>query len=111
MELFSGRRDDLRQLHNQTSHRVYIRIFSDLGAFPSKIIHSHGAAQPPSPESELLDGESLRLCLATYLTEHLLEDILESDKAGGPSEFIQDDRQPPLLSLQRLEQSQEIHRL
>ena len=47
--------------------------------------------------------------LAVQFAQHLGQDVLDGDDAGGAAEFIQDDGQAALLALEAFEQLQQVH--
>ena len=49
--------------------------------------------------------------LAVNLPQHLRQNVLDGDDAGGAAEFVQHDGQAALLALQAFEQLQQVHAL
>jgi len=99
------------QAGKQAAHSVHLGHLSQSGVLTSKIIQPQQPADTPAPRSCFFHDKPCGLRVGTDFSDHFLQYVLHCYDAGGATKFVQNDGKPPLLTLQALEQLQQIHRL
>src|SRR5436190_2231165 len=77
--------------------------------FAAEIVHAGGAVHAPAARPERFHDESAGFEFLRHSSEDFLENVLDGDHSGGPSEFIEHDGHASLLAFQAFEKLQQVH--
>ena len=108
---FSRARHYVQEARQQAAHRFDFRHVAQRRVLAAEIIQPQGARRAPAAWAELLHHEPFRRHLPANSSDQLPQNVLHRHNARRAAEFIEHNRQAPLLPLQAFEQLQQIHGL
>src|SRR3954453_1372980 len=97
-------------MNEQSPHRVYVVHLANSGVLAPEVFNAQGSAHAPAALAQFFEEERRGLALARNLTHDLLQNILQRHPPSRTAKFVQHNSQSSLLTLEALQELQQIHR-